>query len=258
MKAVIMEIYKDYCIVMTRDGQFLKQGIPAGVFEIGDEIVVSEGYVYRPKVVKVGWMKSFAVGTMIVVMVAVVSIFGVVYLKQYRPSRGIALSAEDTTEETLTAQIEEEAREEEIGEESALSMKAEQEGIVIFDKTYSLEEEVPVEEEVAEEEVPVEEEVAEEEVPVEEEAKVEEDIRGIIFSYEIMDNVNLRVKLENKSYTPAFNGTFNLFILFSDGSQSRIGTISLEGFEPGKVREYPFFLRAGGTDLRLVVTEITY
>ena len=73
-----------------------------------------------------------------------------------------------------------------------------------------------------------------------------------------MDKVNLRVKLENKSYTPAFNGTFNLFILFSDGSQSRIGTISLEGFEPGKVREYPFFLKAGGTDLRLVVTEITY
>ncbi len=248
MKAVIMEIYKDYCIVMTRDGQFLKQGIPAGVFEIGDEIVVSEGYVYRPKVVKVGWMKSFAVGTMIVVMVAVVSIFGVVYLKQYRPSRGIALSAEDTTEETLTAQIEEEAREEEIGEESALSMKAEQEGTVIFDKTYSLEEEVPVEEEAVEEE----------EVPAGEVTRVEEDINGIIFSYEIMDKVNLRVKLENKSYTPAFNGTFNLFILFSDGSQSRIGTISLEGFEPGKVREYPFFLRAGGTDLRLVVTEITY
>ena len=253
MKAVIMEIYKDYCIVMTRDGQFLKQGIPAGVFEIGDEIVVSEGYVYRPKVVKVGWMKSFAVGTMIVVMVAVVSIFGVVYLKQYRPSRGIALSTEDTTGEMLTAQNEEEAREEEIGEESALSMKAEQEGTVIFDKTYSLEEEVPVEEEAVEEE-----ESTEEEVPAGEVTRVEEDIRGIIFSYEIMDNVNLRVKLENKSYTPAFNGTFNLFILFSDGSQSRIGTISLEGFEPGKVREYPFFLRAGGTDLRLVVTEITY
>lgn len=230
MKAVIMEIYKDYCIVMTRDGQFLKQEIPAGVFEIGDEIVVSEGYVYRPKVVKVGWMRSFAVGTMIVVMVAVVSIFGVWYLKQYRPSRDIALLTEDTTEETLTVQVEEEAREEEIEEESAPSMKAEQEETVIFDSTYSLEEE----------------------------AKVEVDIHGIIFSYEIMGNVNLRVKLENKSYTPAFNGTFNLVMLFSDGSQSRIETIPLEGFEPGKVRERPFFLKAGETDLRLIVTEITY
>jgi hypothetical protein len=230
MKAVIMEIYKDYCIVMTGDGQFLKQEIPAGVFEIGDEIVVSEGYVYKPKLVKVGWMKSFAVGTMIVVMVAVVSIFGIVSLKQYRSSRGIALSTEDTTGETLTTQIEEEAREEETEEESALSMEAGQEETIIFDSTYSLEEE----------------------------ARVEEDINGIIFSYEIIDNVNLRVKLENKSYTPAFNGTFNLVMLFSDGSQSRIETIPLEGFEPGMVRERPFFLKAGETDMRLVVTEITY
>jgi hypothetical protein len=230
MKAVVMEIYKDYCIVMTKDGQFLKQEIPAGVFEIGDEIMVSEGYVYKPKVVKVGWMRSFAVGTMIVVMVAVVSIFGVWYLKQYRPSRDIALLTEDTTEETLTVQIEEEAPQEEIEEESALSMNAEQEEKVIFDSTYSLEEE----------------------------AQVEEDINGIIFSYEIIDNVNLRVKLENKSYTPSFNGTFNLVMLFSDGSESRIETIPLEGFEPGKVRERPFFLKAGETDLRLIVTEITY
>ena len=230
MKAVVMEIYKDYCIVMTKDGQFLKQEIPAGVFEIGDEIMVSEGYVYKPKVVKVGWMRSFAVGTMIVVMVAVVSIFGVWYLKQYRPSRDIALLTEDTTEETLTVQIEEEAPQEEIEEESALSMNAEQEEKVIFDSTY----------------------------PLEEEAQVEEDINGIIFSYEIIDNVNLRVKLENKSYTPSFNGTFNLVMLFSDGSESRIETIPLEGFEPGKVRERPFFLKAGETDLRLIVTEITY
>jgi hypothetical protein len=229
MKAVIMEIYKDYCIVMTRDGQFLKQAIPAGVFEIGDEIVVSEGYVYRPKLVKVGWMKSFAVGTMIVVMVAVVSIFGVWYLTQYRPSREIALLTEGANEEELTAQIEEEEPEEEVEEESALSMEAGQEK-TIFDKTYSLEEE----------------------------AKVEEDINGIIFSYEIIDNVNLRVKLENKSYAPAFNGTFNLVMLFSDGNQSRIETIPLEGFEPGMVRERPFFLKAGETDMRLVVTEITY
>ena len=230
MKAVVMEIYKDYCIVMTKDGQFLKQEIPAGVFEIGDEIMVSEGYVYKLKVVKVGWMRSFAVGTMIVVMVAVVSIFGVWYLKQYRPSRDIALLTEDTTEEMLTVQIEEEAPQEEIEEESALSMNAEQEEKVIFDSTYSLEEE----------------------------AQVEEDINGIIFSYEIIDNVNLRVKLENKSYTPSFNGTFNLVMLFSDGSESRIETIPLEGFEPGKVRERPFFLKAGETDLRLIVTEITY
>ena len=61
MKAVIMEIHKDYCIVMTKDGQFLKQNIPAGVFEIGDEIAVSKEYAHEPKTVKVGWLKNLSI-----------------------------------------------------------------------------------------------------------------------------------------------------------------------------------------------------
>jgi hypothetical protein len=40
MKASVVEIYKDYCIVLTRDGRFIRQDVSAGAYEIGDEIVI--------------------------------------------------------------------------------------------------------------------------------------------------------------------------------------------------------------------------
>src|SRR4030065_959308 len=99
MKAVIIEIYKDYCIVMTKDGQFLKQNIPAGVFEIGDEIVSAKEYSYEPKTIKAGWLKSLSVASMALVVVAVLSLFGVWYFKQYLPLRNAAMMTGDTIAE---------------------------------------------------------------------------------------------------------------------------------------------------------------
>ena len=40
MKAYVAEINKDYCIVITEDGRFIRQDMPAGAYEIGDEIVI--------------------------------------------------------------------------------------------------------------------------------------------------------------------------------------------------------------------------
>jgi hypothetical protein len=40
MKASVVEIHKDYCIVLTRDARFIRQVMPAGAYEIGDEIVI--------------------------------------------------------------------------------------------------------------------------------------------------------------------------------------------------------------------------
>ncbi len=42
MKALIIDIKKEYCILITPDGRFLKKDIPAGDYEIGDEIVIEE------------------------------------------------------------------------------------------------------------------------------------------------------------------------------------------------------------------------
>lgn len=229
MKAVVMEIHKDYCIVMTEDGQFVKQRVLAGVFEIGDEIIVERKYSYEPKVSRV---VRFAIAASVVVVVAVGSVFGVRYLKQYYPAGDIAMVAEEkavaeeaTREEVL---MEEEALPTEEGtEEMALAMEAEQEETIIYEGVYSLEEK----------------------------AQVEEYIEEIIFSYKVLEGKNLSVRLENSSSTYSFNGTFNLVMLLSDGSVARTITILLEGFEPGEIHEEPFPLEAGEAEFRLEVTE---
>ncbi len=236
MKAVIIEMHKGYCIVMTKDGQFLKQNIPVGVFEIGDEIVVAKEYSYEPKAIKAGWLKSLSVASMAVVVIAVLSIFGVWYFKQYLPLRNATLLTGDITEEAAPEAAEEEvsgeAAREESAEESVLGMDADQEEAVSFEKTYSLIEE----------------------------AKVEgENIEGVLsFSYEVNDSVSLEVEIRNISSVSGFNGTVTLTTLFADYSVSQVKIIPLDGFEPSKVKKEPIFLKAGETSLRLEVNGNAY
>jgi len=224
VKAVIMEIHKDYCIVMTEDGQFVKQRVPAGVFEIGDEIIVERQYSYEPKVSRV---VRFAIAASVVVVVAVGSVLVVRYLKQYYPAGDIAMVAEEkAVAEEVTR---EEVLMEEEAEEPALTMEAEQEETIIYK--------------------------SESAYPLEEETTVEEHIEDIIFSYKVSGERNLLVRLENISSTYSFNGAFNLIMLLSDGSVARTITILLEGFEPDEIHEESFPLEAGEADFRLEVTE---
>ena len=236
MKAVIMEIHKDYCIAMTKDGQFLKQNIPAGVFEIGDEIVIAKEYSYEPKTIRAGWLKSLSVASIAVVVVAVLSIFGVWYFKLYLPLRNAALMTGDTTEETAQAAAEEEvsgeAAREESTEGSGLGMEADQGETISFDKTYFFIKEPKVE---------------------------DENIEGVLsFSYEVIDSVSLEVEFRNISSVLSFSGTITLTTLFADDSVSQTKTISLDSFEPAQVKKEPIFLKAGETNLRLEVNGNAY
>jgi len=235
MKAVIMEIHKDYCIVMTKDGQFLKQNIPAGVFEIGDEIVVAKEYSYEPKVIRAGWLKSLSFASMAVVVVAVLSIFGVWYFKQYLPLRNAAMLTANTTEESAQATAEEEVSgeaQEESTEGSGLSMEADQGEAVSFEKTYSLIEKPKVD---------------------------GENINGVLsFSYEIIDSVSLQVEFRNISSISSFSGTITLTTLFADDSVSQTKTIPLESFEPAQVEKEQIFLKERETSLKLEVNVNAY
>ena len=224
MKAVVMEIYKDYCIVMTEDGQFLRHKIPVGRLEIGDEIVIERQYSYEPKV---SWVARFAVAAAVIVVVAVGSVLSVRYISQYHAARGTAMVAEEAVEEK--AVVEEALPVEEGAEEPALAMEAEQEETIIYksESVHSLEEGTTV----------------------------EEYIEDIIFSYKVSGERNLSVRLENSSSTGSFNGSFNLVMLLSDGSVARTITIPLEDFEPGDIHEESFPLEAGETDFGLEVTE---
>lgn len=226
MKAVVMEIYKDYCIVMTEDGQFLRHKIPVGRLEIGDEIVIERQYSYEPKV---SWVVRFAVAAAVIVVVAVGSVLSVRYISQYHTARGTAMVAEEAVEEK--AVVGEALPVEEGAEEPALAMEAEQEETIIYksEGVQSLEKEGIIEEYI-------------------------EEIK-IMFSYKVTDGTSLWIGLKNGSSTDSFNGTFNLVMLLSDGSVARTITIPLEDFEPGVIHEESFPLEAGETDFMLEVTE---
>jgi len=42
MKAVVIETHKDYCILLTRDGRFIRKRMVGSSVEIGEEVVVSQ------------------------------------------------------------------------------------------------------------------------------------------------------------------------------------------------------------------------
>ncbi|MBN1298384.1 MAG: anti-sigma factor domain-containing protein, partial [Actinobacteria bacterium] len=82
-QAVIVEINRNYSIVMTPDGQFLKQDIPAGKYEIGDTVIVSlteenkkgeNAFVFR-------LASRIAVGFAACAIIALGSYFGIQYLQ---------------------------------------------------------------------------------------------------------------------------------------------------------------------------------
>ncbi|MCJ7714214.1 anti-sigma factor domain-containing protein [Candidatus Bathyarchaeota archaeon] len=66
MKASVIEIYKNYCIVITRDGRFVRQDMPVGACEIGDEIVIEAADLFtagaRPARKSFGMLARLSVG----------------------------------------------------------------------------------------------------------------------------------------------------------------------------------------------------
>jgi len=83
MKALVAEIHKDHIIVITRDGRFVRQDVPAGVYEIGDEIVVDDAELsaLRDKPVKkpFGMFARLAAGFAAIVILGGGSYLGIKY-----------------------------------------------------------------------------------------------------------------------------------------------------------------------------------
>ena len=230
MKAVIMEIHKDYCIVVTEDGRFLKRKIPAGVFEVGDEIVIDQELSFEPaKAPRASWFGRYAATAVILVVIIAGVIIGVRYIRQYYSAGSADLVTEYKAEEAVVGEEETEqalvaARdEEEAGEEEEVR----QEGTVVYTDTYLLNEE----------------------------DWIEEKIRGIIFAYRVADGTSLEIQLENVSSTPYFSGTFELFMRMSDTNVARVISISVENLEPGDIQEESYPIEEGELSFRLEVFE---
>ena len=75
MKAIIMEINKKYCIVMTEDGQFLNHRISGGSGEIGDEIIMEENNEFSYANYRKTWIRGIAVGFAVLIVLVMGSVF---------------------------------------------------------------------------------------------------------------------------------------------------------------------------------------
>ena len=118
MKATVMEIHKNYCIIMTRDGQFLKHKTAAGSVEIGDEIVISKAVEVRLGRL---YTRGFAIAAAVVVVV-VGGVFSYRYLSKFYPVGGVRDLAEVGVEDKGAYQAEAPAEAEvtqDVGEEAA-------------------------------------------------------------------------------------------------------------------------------------------
>jgi|GEM_PF-1720247 len=83
MKASIVEIYRDYCIVLTRDGRFIRQDVPAGAYEIGDEIFIEDAGLIavkeKPLKKQFGMFARLATGFAVIVILGGGAYFGIKY-----------------------------------------------------------------------------------------------------------------------------------------------------------------------------------
>jgi hypothetical protein len=132
MKAVVMEIHKEYCIVMTGDGRFIRQAVPAGELEIGDEIIVEEETFTAPSR---DWIKTFAIAAVAILVIGLGS-YGILRIFGGLGSRNgeaaMVADAEMRTEEkandeAMAATVEEEAvQESPEGEEAEMAEAAEE------------------------------------------------------------------------------------------------------------------------------------
>ncbi len=152
MKATVMEIYKNYCIVITGDGQFLKYKTAASSVEIGDEVVISKAPEARTARLVV---RGFAIAAAVVV-VAIGSVFSYRYLSKFYPVGGVrelaeagfedkeVYQTEALVEEAATKEAEEETATVEVEPgESALG-EVNETGRLIYEKDFVIEEGIEV------------------------------------------------------------------------------------------------------------------
>jgi hypothetical protein len=217
MRAIIMEIYKNFCIVMTEDGKFLKYKMPAGFAEIGDEVIIEKTPVPQPKR---NWVRGLSIAFSVIVIATGV-VFSYRYLKQYT----MILNAP-----AVAAARAEEAKDESVNESMKMGVQSEAaEEAPLFEKTFSLEKE---------------------------DVLVEQSLGNLnlLFSYTVLsgETKNLSIKIKNNN-TGAFSGTFNLEMFLGDGVTSRKVAIELMDFNPGTSREEIVKLEQVETGFKLKV-----
>jgi hypothetical protein len=240
MKAIVMEINKKYCVVMTEDGQFLNHRISGGSMEIGDSIIIEEkNNEFSYKNYRKSWIRGIAVGFAVLVVLVMGSVFSYRFLKQYFPtSTAPAVAAvkipeenlaDSEAEKNLQSTAQESSNESSFDESVAAAGNS---GTIqqspLFEKVLSLKKK---------------------------DVLTEENINGILFSYKVLDAGQkvLQVIVENKNDSLKFEGSILLEMILEDGSIKSQTTIELPGFNPGYIKEEKVAIENGETNFKVTV-----
>lgn len=199
MKATVIEIYKNYCIVMTTDGQFLKYKTAAGSVEIGDEVVISKAPEARTTRLVV---RGFAIAAAVVV-VAIGGVFSYKYLSKFYPVGGVrevakagaeekeVYQTEALVEEEATKKAEEETAAVEIEPGESTAGEVNESGRLIYEKDFVIEEGIGI----------------------------EEPIENMHFKYKVFESdgkKKLLISFKNTSESLSFNGNADIILLSGD------------------------------------------
>ena len=229
MKAVVIEIHKNYCIVMTGDGQFLKHKAGVGSVEIGDEIVISR--VPEARIARFT-VRGFAVAAAVVVVI-IGGIYSYRYLSKFYPvgsARELAEAEfnykdETQTEAVVTEEAEEAAAVLSESEKGAVDEVSEA-GTLIYEKDFIIGEGIGV----------------------------EEFISDLYFKYETFESdgeKQILVSFKNASENLSFTGSADIIILFSDGSILKEVYIELVDFGPQEEKEEVFTYEEDAVTIRV-------
>ena len=239
MKAVVMEIHKDYCIVMTSDGRFVRQAVPAGELEIGDEVIVEEETFTATNR---DWIKTFAIAAVAILVIGFGSygVFRIFGGFGGRSETAMVADAGEPAEEKASDEAlvlaEEEAVQETVTEEAEMAPAAEE------SEDFALE--LPQVEGVppgpGEVSVEFDLEIANIGEPVE---IVAGNLLFLYWAGEADEDMELLFIVEMLEPDLSFSGKIEASILFDDGETAGRGVIDFTNFSRGsKVQNFIGFL----------------
>ena len=225
MKAVVIEIHKNYCIVVTGDGQFLKHKAGAGSVEIGDEVVISR--VPETRMARFT-VRGFAVAAAVLVVI-IGGIYSYRYLSKFYPvgsARELAEAEFNYKDEAQAETVVTEEAEEAAATAPELEKSAIDEVNLIYERDFS----------------------------IEEDTMVDELIDDLYLKYKIFESdgkKQILISFKNVGDNLSFTGTADIIILFSDGSILKETHIELVDFGPQEEKEETVIYEKGAATLRI-------
>jgi hypothetical protein len=90
MKAVVVEIHKNYCIALTKDGRFIKRKMDGFLMEIGDELELAESFVQQRSA---RLLRIALVAASVFIVISLSAIFSIQYVRSFLTPDAVTMAA---------------------------------------------------------------------------------------------------------------------------------------------------------------------